>query len=132
MIIITVIFFIAIIHAFYLLAFRAWELRTGRVHSSVEEAKYVPHIPFRQIEKKMLYLAKRVVQGLVLIIAKYWYISTTKGKKWTEDRWPKVYAFFKRKAKSPEGARSSFFHRAVLESKIKIRRIKERVKREHE
>lgn len=80
----------------------------------------------------MLYLTKRAIQWVVLVVVKYWFIGVTKFKKWVQDKWPKVYVFFAGIPKSPENTkRPSYVRRAVVESKIKIKRVKEKVKREH-
>lgn len=131
MIITIVIFFIAIILAFGMLTFRAWEIRTLRIVPTTEPV--TPELSFRQMEKTMLYLTKHMVQGTVLVIVKYWFIATTKAKKSIEDKWPRIIRLLEKKsveAKKP--IRPSFVQRAVLESKIKIKRIKEKVKRENE
>ena len=115
-----------------MLTFRAWEIRTLRINpENIEPA--VPEISFRHIEKSMLYFTKHIVQGIVLSVVKYWFIIITKTKKWISDNWPKMHDYFKKKVvTSNETTTPSFFHRAVLESKAKIKRIKEKVKKEHE
>jgi len=130
MIITITIFFIAIIVAFGMLAFRAWEIRTLQIKIENTEPP-VPEISFRHIEKNMLYLTKHIVQGAVLVVVKYWFIITTRGKKLIVNKWPKVNDYLKKKPESPEGEKPSFFKKAIIESKTKIRRIKEKVKREH-
>ena len=133
MIITIIIFFIAILVAFGMLSFRAWQIRTSQIAPVSENGESRGHeLSFRQIEKNMLYLTKHIVQALVLTVAKYWFIFITKTKKWVMDKWPKVHSLFQKKP-SPEGpTKPSFIQRAVLESKSKIKRIKERVKEEHE
>ncbi len=124
------IFFITIIIAFGMLAFRAWEIRTARVSISESTDKIEPDLSFRHVEKSMLYLTKHIVQSIVLALAKCWFIITTKIKKCVTDKWP--YYFQKKPEVSAEHAKPSFFKKAILESKTKIRRIKEKVRREHE
>lgn len=92
----------------------------------------MPEVSFRHIEKIMLYLTKHIVQGIVLTTVKYWFIITTKGKKVLIDRWPKVNDYFKKKPGSPNTTKPSFVKRAIIESKTKIKKIKEKVKKEHE
>ena len=79
----------------------------------------------------MLYLTKRAIQWIVLVVVKYWFIGLTKFKKWVADKWPKVHAFFAPTPKPTNTTRPSYMRRAVVESKMKIRRVKEKVKREH-
>ncbi len=127
------IFLIAITTAFGMLAFRAWELRTGRVETGTFEEHTLPSFSFRQFERTMLYLAKHVIQWIVLFVVKHWFIFITKGKKWISEKWPKIHAYFEPKiSDSPTPTKLSFVKRAVLESKAKIKHIKEKVKEEHE
>lgn len=131
MIISITIFFLAIILAFGMITFRAWEIRTMRIKEENIESK-IPEISFRHVEKSMLYLTKRVIQGVVLVIAKQWFIATTKTKKFVTDKWPKVSNYFKKKGSATNNTQKpSFFQKALIESKFKIKRIKEKVKREH-
>lgn len=114
-----------------MLMFRAWEIRTLRIKQEDAEGA-VPEISFRHIEKSMLYLTKHVVQGIVITGAKYWFIVTTKSKKWVAGKWPKIHRYVIKKSEVPNETKSpSFVQRAVLESKAKIKRIKEKVKKEH-
>lgn len=112
--------------------FRAWEIRTSRVGIPTSDKDIFPEIHFRHVEKIMLYLAKHVIQWIVLVVVKYWFIVSTKVKNWIGRNWPKIHEFFKKKTTDTNPKKSSFVSRAVLESKIKIKRIKEKVRREHE
>ena len=76
-----IIFFIAIVTCFGMLAWKAWEIRTSRVAIEENSKIVLPDVPFRHVEKNMLYLAKHIIQSLLLVIVKYWFISTTKTKK---------------------------------------------------
>ena len=130
MIFIVIIFFIAIITAFGVLAFRAWELRTGQTEVEIAESP-VQQLSLRQIEKIMLYLLKHFIQGLVLVVVKYWFTTTTKISVWLKEKWPKVNAIFKKKPQSTIPQKPSFVTKAVLESKSKIRRLKQKIREEH-
>ena len=130
--VIIIIFFIAIILAFGMLFFRTWEIKTAQVEPQIEERKFFPEIYFRHIEKIVLHLVKYGIQWLVLILVKIYFILTTKTKKWVGKNWPKINKYFIGKTKEVNGKGMTFAKRAILESKIKIRRIKEKVKREHE
>ncbi len=133
MLITIIIFFISICVAFGMLSFRAWELRTNRLSMVDSGERIRTDLSFRHIEKNMLYLTKHIVQGLVITIAKYWFITSTKTKKWVLEKWPQINDYFKSKISGPDGIKkTSFLRRAILESQAKIRRVKERVKEEHE
>jgi hypothetical protein len=131
MIVTSIIFFIAIVFAFGMLTFRAWELRKGHAILPSGTTEKAQEFSFRQLEKYMLYLTKRAIQWIVLVVVKYWFIALTKFKKWVADKWPRVHAFFAPTPKPTNTTRPSYMRRAVVESKIKIRRVKEKVKREH-
>ncbi|MEK7586240.1 MAG: hypothetical protein AAB477_03375 [Patescibacteria group bacterium] len=118
--------------AFGMLTFRAWEIRTTRVSIPENIEKIAPDLSFRHVEKSMLYLTKHLVQSIVLGLVKYWFIITTKSKKWIADKWPKIYSYFeKKKDGASEPTKPSFFQKAILESKAKIKRIREKVEKEH-
>jgi hypothetical protein len=130
--IIIILFFIATILAFGMLSFRAWEIETLRTLPPGSPRKIIPEMYFRHLEKIMLHLAKHIIQWIVLMLVKGWFILTTKTKKWIGINLPKVYKFFKKKTEEIDQQGMSFVRKAVLESRMKIRRIKEKVKREHE
>jgi hypothetical protein len=125
-----IIFFVSIITAFTMLAFRAWELRTGKVQIPGSQEPAMPDFAFRHVEKNMLYLTKHIVQVIILTCAKYWFIFTTRTKKWISEKWPKIHARFEKKPET-EKTETSFVGRAIIESRMKIKRMKERVKKEH-
>jgi hypothetical protein len=132
MILLIVIFFIAIITAFGMLTFRAWEIRTDRVKITEKNKDPVPELYFRHVEKNIMHFAKHIIQWIVLTIVKYWLIITTKTKKWLGENWPKVHRLFEKKELSNSPMRISFFRRAILESKSKISKLKEKIKEDHE
>ena len=129
--IIIILFLIATILAFTMLSFRAWQIETLRIEPQTPERKLLPEIYFRHLEKIMLHLAKHVIQWIVLMSVKGWYILLTKTKKWVGKNWPKISKFLKKKTKEIDDKRMTFAKRAILESKMKIRRIKEKVKKDH-
>ena len=128
-----IIFIAALLVAFGMLVFRAWELRTERIKVPGVVEETLPDLSFRHVEKSMLYLTKHLVQGIVLWVVKHWFILITKTKKFIADKWPKFYAKFQKKPEATDvNKKPSFFKKAILESEAKIKRIKEKVKREHE
>ncbi len=130
--IIIILFLIATILAYLMLSYRAWEIKVLREEPSIPRSKIIPEMYFRHLEKIMLHLAKHIIQWVVLMVVKGLFIITTKTKKWIGMNWPKVYSFFSKKNGEPDPLQKpSFVRRAVLESKMKIRRIKEKVKHEH-
>lgn len=130
--IIIILFLIAIILAFLMLSYKAWEIKTLRVEPTISPRKLVPEIYFRHLEKIMLHLAKHIIQWIILMLVKYWFTVSAKTKKWVKKNWPKVSDFLKRKTEDINQQKNSFVQKAILESKIKIRRVREKVKREHE
>ena len=132
--VIIIIFLITIILAFGMLSFRAWEIKTSRVELPSSTHKIIPDIHFRHVEKIMLHLAKYIIQWIVLVVVKYWFILYTKTNKWVVKNWPKVYNLFRKKEEEVNNnpQKYSFVQRAALELKAKIRHTKEKVRREHE
>ena len=115
-----------------MLFFRAWEIRTSRVQIQEKPEINLPQLSFRHLEKNMLYLTKYIVQGLLFIFAKYWFVITTKVKRWFNEKWPKINSYFKKSTEPNTPYRHSFLRKAILESKAKIKNIREKVKEEIE
>lgn len=132
MTVIIIIFFIAIISLLGMLMFRAWEIKTSQIEKSLLEREIFPKIYFRHVEKIMLYSTKQGILWVVLVVVKYWFILHVKTKKWTGKNLPKIYKFFRIKTKDIGQQKSSFVSRAIFESKIKIKHIREKVRKEHE
>ena len=130
--IIIILFLIAVILAFGMLMFRAWEIKTLRTEPTISPRNLIPEMYFRHVEKFMLYLTKHVIQWIVLMVVKFWFIIYAKTKKWTGKKLPKIYEFFKEKTKDISQQENSFIQRAILESKIKIKHIREKIRRDHE
>jgi hypothetical protein len=133
MLIIIIIFLIAITSLFGMMMFRAWEIKKVEVKNPLPIRKMVPEIYFRRVERIMLYLTKHIIEWIVLMVVKYYFILSTKSKMWVEKNWPRFYNFFNKKTnKDTEPEKNSFFRKAILESKVKIQKIKENVRKEHE
>lgn len=111
-----------------MLFYRAWQMETAGRENFLVIRKLPPEIYFRQIEKIMLYLTKHAVQWVVLSGAKGWFKIKAKTNKWIHKNSPKIHKFFEKK----ETGKKTFVGKAILESKIKIRRIKEKIEREIE
>lgn len=132
MLIPIIIFLVALIAAFGMLIYRAWEIRTNRLVIEEEKTAFTLELSFRYFEKIMLYLAKHIVQWIVLFIVKFWFLITTKTKIFLQNKWPKVHNLFKKKEVTGTDSRKiSFVERAVMESKIKIKKVKEKIKKDH-
>lgn len=133
MIWIIIIFFLSIFGAFGMLFFRVWEIKTSRINISPVEPPALKDLSFRHLEKNVLYLAKHIVQSIVFLVVKYWFIGITRLKKWVFSKWPKIKnRLIRKQDEASKPGRPSFFERAVMESRVKIRRIKEKVRRDHE
>lgn len=115
-----------------MLSFRAWEIRTDRVVIEEDKPKFTRELSFRRFEKIALYVTKHIVQWVVLSFVKIWFTVATKVKIWMKNKLPKIAKFFQRKEKFTDSRKISFVERAVMESKIKIKRVKEKIKKEHE
>jgi hypothetical protein len=128
MTILIIIFILSVVAALGMLSYRAWQIESsGRENFSIIR-KLPPEIYFRQIEKIMLYLTKHAVQSIILSGAKGWFTIKAKTSKWIHKNSPRIHKFFERK----ESTKKTFVGKAILESKIKIRRIKERIEKEIE
>lgn len=125
-----VIFLISTFLAFGMLLFRAWELRTSRIIDN-EKPKYTPELSFRYFEKIILYIAKHIIQWIVLSSVKIWFTMITKIKVWFQNKLPKINRYFQKKTNT-DSRKISFVERAVMESKIKIKKVKEKIQKEHE
>ncbi len=124
------IFIVSFVITFGLL-YRSWrELKAGKRAIIPQEPK---DISYRTIEKYVLYYGKNFAQILVINVVKYSLIFRIKAKKLVLEKWPSTYEKIKNigKGKSSNG-KPSFLAKAILESKTKIRRIKDKVRKEHE
>lgn len=114
-----------------MLMYQAWRIKSNKI--DISDLGTIPHVPFRHIEKSMLYLTKQFIQWIIILAIKYWFITITKSKKIIRSKWPKVYKVLKRKPQNEnEPSKMSYIRRSIIESKIKIKRVKEKIKREHE
>lgn len=127
MIITITIFFIAIIVALGLLSYSAWEVDTGTRNS---DSYPVFKISIRKTEKYVLYYTKQILQSIVITVIKYWFIFITKTKKFIKEKWPHIICKLRPKPLNA-GERPSFVRKAILESKIKVKRIKENIREKH-
>lgn len=127
-----VIFFISTLLAFSILYLQIWKLQTGKVeHVSEQEARPIL-ADYKRIEKITLYVVKNITFVFILITVKYWYLMTTKLKKWFEEKKPAIVSILKIKQKEPKEFKPTFIRRAIFELKIRIKRIKQAIKKEHE
>lgn len=131
MILTIIIFLIAITIASLMLLFRAWEIRTNRIEIDENKKNYTKELSFRYFEKIILFLAKHIIQWIVISSVKFWYTITTKIKFIVQNKLPKINKFLRRKNEG-DSRKISFIQRAVIESKIKIKKVKEKIKKEHE
>ncbi|MCX6753570.1 MAG: hypothetical protein NTV03_00745 [Candidatus Nomurabacteria bacterium] len=131
MIIPIIIFLIAIIAAFGMLFYRAWEIRTSRFVVKEEHENYLPKLSLKEAEKIALYVIKHVIQSVVVFVVKSWFLFITKTKIWIQNNSPKIHKFFQKKT-CTDSRKISFVERAIIESKIKIKKVKEKIKKEHE
>ncbi|MDD3662861.1 MAG: hypothetical protein PHT84_03280 [Candidatus Pacebacteria bacterium] len=129
MTLIVIIFSLSILTAFGMLLFRAWEIRTSQIEIDNNKQNILKEIPFRHLEKNMLYFIKHLIQGIVFIIAKYWFIFIAKIKKIINGKWQKNGSVSKKNI-NQNSYRHSFFSKAILESKAKIKHIREKVREE--
>lgn len=131
MIIFITIFFVTLMVAIGMLFFRAWEVKTSQVIVEDESRNSLPELSFRRIEKILLFLTKHILQSIVLFSVKTWFTIITKARIWIRNKLPKINQILKKKIKS-DTKKISFVQRAIIESKIKIKRVKENIKNEHE
>lgn len=126
MTILIIIFFLTTMILASMLYYRAWQIdKIGQGNFNAQR-KLPPELYFRHLEKIMLYLTKYAVQWVVLSGAKGWFKIKAKTNKWIQKNSPKIHKFFEKK----ESTKKTFVGKAILESKIKIRRIKERIEKE--
>ena len=115
-----------------MLLIRDWKLRTKRVVIDENTEIFKPQLSFKYFEKIFLFLAKHVIQSVVLFIVKVWYLIATKTKIWFQNKLPKIHNFFRKETNGTDSRKISFIQRAVIESKIKIKKVKDKIKKEHE
>jgi hypothetical protein len=113
-----------------MLFYQAWEIKQGKIERPSKNKNFLPALYFRQIEKIMLYWTKRGIQWLILVTVKYWTILVEENKKIINKKFPQIKTFFKKlKQRRNHG---DFIHRAMIESRFKIKRVREKVKKEYQ
>jgi hypothetical protein len=127
--IVIIIFIVAILGAFLMVSYKAWTLRSLPASEIGNTIDYSETFSFRNIEKVVLYWAKHVAVGLVLVVVKYSFTFITKARKWLSEHRPKHAAEI---AGLQIAKPYSFMRRTIIEAKIKIKRVKEKIRREHE
>ena len=116
-----------------ILAYSAGQVNAGLRNENREWKIVFP--PIRQLEKYLLYSLKHLIQNLILGIVKYWILGMIKIKKWFIENWPKIKARLKKnkvKIETTYPKSPSFIRRAVFESKIKIKRLKQKIKHDND
>jgi hypothetical protein len=130
-----IIFLIATIIALGVLYYRIWQIKNIDDSTLIEEipVDHIHIISFRKLEKDVLNFLKRFVQKLVLLIAEGWFLFTTKTKKFLMEKWPRIHNFFSPNKVSPtQTGQPTFFTKALLESKYKIKRLKKKIREDHD
>ncbi|MFA6392831.1 MAG: hypothetical protein WCW54_01975 [Candidatus Paceibacterota bacterium] len=132
MTLIIIIFFIAIAGAFGMLMFRNWEIQNNKIEIKENKEKHIGELSFKYLESIFLHTIKHIIQWIILFVVKLWFIIITKSSIWLKNKLPKLNKFFKKKEVNGTDSRKiSFVERAVIESKIKIRKVKEKIKQDH-
>ncbi len=130
MTLVIIIFLVSIAFLFGMLFYQAWEIKQGKIERPSKNKNFLPALYFRQIEKIMLYWTKRGIQWLILVTVKYWTILVEENKKIINKKFPQIKTFFKKlKQRRNHG---DFIHRAMIESRFKIKRVREKVKKEYQ
>lgn len=126
-----IIFLISLLIVFGILISSTLKVRSGKRQIN---GIWVPDVSFRKIEKVVLYYTKNIVQITVITVVKYSLITFIKTKKGVKENWPHIHKKIKKvlTKKEKSDSKPSFIQKAVLESKTKIRRIKDKVRKEHE
>lgn len=132
MIFYIIFFIIAIIVALGMLIFRAWEIKTMRVELQLNTKQRGLEFSYKDIEKTLLYIIRRIIFVVVLTCVKYWLIISTKIKKEVSENWPKIHKLFQSKPKEISPRKHSFISQTILESKARISKLKEKIRKEHE
>ncbi len=130
MLIATILFLIGILITLTVVSYSANEVKMGARQVNTTNAP--SELSFRKIEKVVLYYGKYIIQGLIITTVKYSFIAKTKTQKFLMDKWPKVHKVIILTTKKPILKTGSFISHTIKESKIKIKHIKERVKRDHD
>lgn len=125
-----IIFLISLLVIFGILISSARKVQLGQRQI---DGMWAPDVSFRKIEKYVLYYTKNIVQITVITVVKYSMIGAIKTKKIIREKLPHIHHKIKKViSKREPGSKPSFIQKAVLESKTKIRRIKDKVKRDHQ
>jgi len=128
-----IIFILAIVSAFGMLSYQAWEIRNGKKVFIRENLILSQTKSFKNIERSILTFLKYFIQKTLLLLMKLWFLIVIKIKKLWVEKKPMIHSLLKRKNKDPKSPQNpSFVSKALTESKYKIRRMKEKLHEKHE
>jgi len=97
MIFVFIIFILTTLAAFGMLMFRAWQIRSKRVVIDENTKQFKPELSFRTIEKTVLYTIKHIIQWIVIVSVKMWFLMISKTKLFFQNKLPKINKFFQKK-----------------------------------
>ena len=124
---------LAIILSMGVLSYRSWEIRSGNEIVAHTIGNPLSKTSLKNFEKNALHFLKYCVQKVLLVGAKYWFTIRIRTKKFLMEKWPKVYRIFEKKPiEMIAPQKPSFFTKALLESKVKIKRLKKKIHEDHD
>jgi hypothetical protein len=114
-----------------MISYRAWEIRTSKIDILTNDVKREIQLCFRNVEKIILYITKKIILNIITISVKFWLILKIKIKKKIIENWPKIHNLLIKKEKELTPKKNSFIKQTILEAKVRISKIKEKIKNEH-
>jgi hypothetical protein len=128
---VILIFLLSISWATGMIFYKSWQIKNQKINGQKINLLFLPEIPFRHLEKNILHFTKKIVQESLFFSVKYWFIFVDKTKKWFNNKKPKIQNFFSiKKKENNKSYRQSFFKKALIESRAKIKHIRDKVREE--
>lgn len=111
------------------MAFMLWKKSSSIAHSSIEHTgTAIPHP--HHIRTMLKDGTKEGAHIVMMSTAKGWMFIVKSWKEMLEKRFPKVYDVLYGKPSTDIGQNSSFFLSTISEYKVKMKRLKEKMKKE--
>jgi hypothetical protein len=127
----SIILIVSLISLFLIISYRVWEIRTSKIEIFVNDMKSELQLCFRNIEKITLYFTKKIILNMITLSVKFWLILKIKIKKKIVENWPKIHKLITKTEKELTPKKNSFIKQTILEAKVRVSKIKEKIKNDH-
>lgn len=127
-----IIFFASLIALFAMLAYRAWQIESGKIADPADHSHrmVIPEVTFASLKKNVLYYSRQGLHSTIMVVMHAW----VRGSHEVGKQAKKVGGMIVKKSTTEEGTVEktpiSSFLVAMSEYKKKAKRLREKIKKE--